>query len=41
MAKTQWIHERVDKASNKTINKAYTEYKQPKLNEKVEKTGNT
>ena len=26
--KKQWKHEKVDKASNKTINKAYAEYEQ-------------
>ena len=31
--------ERVDKASEETINKTYTEYKQRKLNEKSKKTG--
>ena len=35
----KWTHERVDKASDKTINKTYAEYKQRKLNEKGEKTG--
>ena len=32
-------HERVDKASNKTINKTYAEYRQCELNEKRERTG--
>ena len=31
-------HEKVDKASDDTINKTYTEYRQRELNEKVEKT---
>ena len=35
----KWTQEKVDKASNKTINKTYTEYKQRELNEKGEKTG--
>ena len=36
---TKWTHERVDKASDETINKKYAEYKQRELNEKGEKTG--
>ena len=36
---SKWTHERVDKASDETINKKYTEYKQRELNEKGEKTG--
>ena len=35
----KWTHERVDKASNETLNKTYAEYKQRELNEKGEKTG--
>ena len=35
----KWTHEKVDKASNKTISKTYTEYRQGKLNEKGENTG--
>ena len=35
----QWTHERVDKASDETINKMYTKYKQHELNEKGENTG--
>ena len=35
----KWTHERVDKASDKTINKTYGEYKQSELNEKGKKTG--
>ena len=35
----QWAQERIDKSSDKTINLAYTEYKQPELNEGGEKTG--
>ena len=35
----KWTHGRVDKASDKTINKTYGEYKQCELNEKGEKTG--
>ena len=37
----KWTHEKVGKASDETINKTYTEYKQRKLNEKGEKTGKT
>ena len=37
--KKQWIHEKVDKISDEFINKAYTEYSQPELNEKDRKTG--
>ena len=35
----KWTHERVDKASDKTINKTYGEYKQRELNKKGKKTG--
>ena len=35
----KWTHERVDKSSDETINKKYTEYRQRELNEKGEKTG--
>ena len=35
----KWSHERVEKASDETINKTYAEYKQHELNEKGEKTG--
>ena len=35
----KWTHERVDKASNDTINKTYAAYRQRELNEKGEKTG--
>ena len=35
----EWIHEKVEKPSNETINKTYAEYKQRELNEKGEKTG--
>ena len=35
---SKWIHERVDKASDKTINKKFAEYIQRELNEKGEKT---
>ena len=35
----KWTHERVDKASDETINKKYAEYKQRELNEKGKKTG--
>ena len=34
----KWTHERVDKASDETINKTYAEYKQHELKEKGEKT---
>ena len=33
----KWTHERVDKESDETINKKYTEYKQRELNEKGKK----
>ena len=36
--KKQWTRERVDKASDRTINKTYAEYKQRELNKKGEKT---
>ena len=35
----KWKHERVDKASDETINKKYAEYRQGVLSEKGEKTG--
>ena len=35
----KWTHERVDKASDETINKKYVEYKQHELNERGEHTG--
>ena len=35
----KWTYRRVNKASDKTINKTYAEYKQRELNEKYEKTG--
>ena len=38
---SKWTHERVGKASDKTINKTYAEYKQRELYEKGEKTGKT
>ena len=37
----KWAHEKVDKASDETINKKYSEYKQRELNEKGKKTGKT
>ena len=37
----KWTHERVDKASDETIDKKYAEYKQRELNEKGEKIGKT
>ena len=36
---SKWTHERVDKASDETINKKYAEYIQRELNEKSEYTG--
>ena len=36
---SKWTQEKVDKASDETINKTYAEYKQRGLNEKGEKTG--
>ena len=36
--KKQWIHEVVDKASDKTIIKVFCEYKQRELKKKEEKT---
>ena len=38
---TKWTQKRVDKASDKIINKTYGEYKQRELNEKGEKTAKT
>ena len=38
---SKWTQEKVGKASDKTINKTYAEYKQRELNEKDEKTGKT
>ena len=35
----KWTHDRVDKVSDKVINKKYVEYKQRELNEKGEYTG--
>ena len=35
---SKWTQEKVDKATNKTINKTYAAYKQRELNEKSEKT---
>ena len=35
----KWTYERVDKVSDKDINKTYAEYRQRKLYEKGEKTG--
>ena len=35
----KWTHERVDKASDETINKKYAEYKQREIIEKGAKTG--
>ena len=35
----KWKKEKVDKASDETINKTYVEYKQREQNEKGEKTG--
>ena len=36
---SKWTQEKVEKASDETINKRYTEYKQHELNENGEKTG--
>ena len=36
---SKWTHERVDKASDETINKKYAGYRQRELNEKGEKAG--
>lgn len=36
-AKHKWTHEQVDKASDKTIDKTYAEFKQRELSEKGEK----
>ena len=36
----KWMHKRVDKASDKTINKTYAEFNQRELNEKGERTAN-
>ena len=36
---SKWTQEKVDKASDETINKTYAAYKQRELNEKGEKTG--
>ena len=36
---SKWTHGKVDKASDKTINKIYAEYKQREQNDKGEKTG--
>ena len=36
---SKWTQEKVDKASDETINKTYAEYKQRELNEKGEKIG--
>ena len=36
---SKWTQQKVDKASDETINKRYTEYKQHELNENGEKTG--
>ena len=38
---SKWTHEGIDKASDKTINDTYAEYKQRELNEKGENTGKT
>ena len=34
----KWMHKRVDKVSDKTINKTYAEFNQRELNEKGERT---
>ena len=38
---SKWTHEKVDKASDETINKIYAEYRQRELNEMGEKAGKT
>ena len=35
----KWTHERVEKASDETINKGYAAYRQHELNQKGKKTG--
>ena len=40
-SKKQWTHEKVDKASKKTIDNAYVEYEQHELNENGENNGKT
>ena len=37
----KWTQQKVDKATDETINKTYTEYKQPELTEKSEIAGKT
>ena len=37
----KWTQERLDKASDETMNKAYALYKRHELNEKSKKTGKT
>ena len=39
LLRQKWPYERVDKASDETINKAYALYKQKNRNEKAEKSG--
>ena len=39
LGSSKWTHEKVEKASDETINETYAEYKQHELNEKGEKTG--
>lgn len=39
MIKKQWNHERIDKTSNETIDKAYADQKQFELNKKGENVG--
>ena len=39
LLESKWKYERVDKASDETINKKYVEYIQCEINEKGEKTG--
>ena len=38
LLESKWTYERVDKASDETINKTYAEYKQREITEKDEKT---
>ena len=39
LLESQWTQEKVDEASDETVNKTYAEYKQRELNQKDEKTG--
>ena len=39
LLESQWTQEKVDEASDETVNKTYAEYKQRELNQKDEKSG--